>query len=138
MCTYFLFLFSFQTVEPTGKRFLLAVDVSASMTQKVLGSVLSASTVAAAMCMVRHYTSFIYNYLQLRAALLIQKCSKAGQKSEGNLYIIFFGHRRCDLVRHLQMRCLKLLATKFRKIDLKKLVSSINQSGQGCFFTYLS
>ncbi|KAM6124222.1 LOW QUALITY PROTEIN: RNA-binding protein RO60 [Pterocles gutturalis] len=43
---------TFKTVEPTGKRFLLAVDVSASMTQKVLGSVLSASTVAAAMCMV--------------------------------------------------------------------------------------
>uniref|UniRef100_A0A674JMB7 RNA-binding protein RO60 n=1 Tax=Terrapene triunguis TaxID=2587831 RepID=A0A674JMB7_9SAUR len=40
------------TVEPTGKRFLLAVDVSASMTQRVLGSVLNASTVAAAMCMV--------------------------------------------------------------------------------------
>ncbi|XP_009988204.1 PREDICTED: 60 kDa SS-A/Ro ribonucleoprotein [Tauraco erythrolophus] len=43
---------TFKTVEPTGKRFLLAVDVSASMTQKVLGSVLNASTVAAAMCMV--------------------------------------------------------------------------------------
>uniref|UniRef100_A0A674IQI3 RNA-binding protein RO60 n=1 Tax=Terrapene triunguis TaxID=2587831 RepID=A0A674IQI3_9SAUR len=41
-----------KTVEPTGKRFLLAVDVSASMTQRVLGSVLNASTVAAAMCMV--------------------------------------------------------------------------------------
>ncbi|XP_067156861.1 RNA-binding protein RO60 isoform X2 [Apteryx mantelli] len=41
-----------KTVEPTGKRFFLAVDVSASMTQKVLGSVLNASTVAAAMCMV--------------------------------------------------------------------------------------
>ncbi|NWX99183.1 RO60 protein, partial [Nothoprocta ornata] len=43
---------TFKTIEPTGKRFLLAVDVSASMTQKVLGSVLNASTVAAAMCMV--------------------------------------------------------------------------------------
>lgn len=43
---------TFKTVEPTGKRFLLAVDVSASMNQRVLGSVLSASTVAAAMCMV--------------------------------------------------------------------------------------
>ncbi|XP_025043567.2 RNA-binding protein RO60 isoform X3 [Pelodiscus sinensis] len=43
---------TFKTVEPTGKRFLLAVDVSASMSQRVLGSVLSASTVAAAMCMV--------------------------------------------------------------------------------------
>ncbi|NWW92808.1 RO60 protein, partial [Rhynochetos jubatus] len=43
---------TFKTVEPTGKRFLIAVDVSASMTQKVLGSVLNASTVAAAMCMV--------------------------------------------------------------------------------------
>ncbi|NXF75020.1 RO60 protein, partial [Sclerurus mexicanus] len=43
---------AFKAVEPTGKRFLLAVDVSASMTQKVLGSVLNASTVAAAMCMV--------------------------------------------------------------------------------------
>ncbi|XP_069087725.1 RNA-binding protein RO60 isoform X2 [Pleurodeles waltl] len=40
-----------EVIEPTGKRFLLAVDVSASMTQRVLGSVLSASTVAAAMCM---------------------------------------------------------------------------------------
>uniref|UniRef100_A0A8D0CE62 RNA-binding protein RO60 n=1 Tax=Salvator merianae TaxID=96440 RepID=A0A8D0CE62_SALMN len=43
---------TFKTVEPTGKRFLLAVDVSGSMSQKVLGSVLNASTVAAAMCMV--------------------------------------------------------------------------------------
>ncbi|KAG6933775.1 TROVE domain family member 2 [Chelydra serpentina] len=43
---------TFKTVEPTGKRFLLAVDVSGSMTQRVLGSVLNASTVAAAMCMV--------------------------------------------------------------------------------------
>ncbi|XP_074858817.1 RNA-binding protein RO60 isoform X1 [Carettochelys insculpta] len=43
---------TFKTVEPTGKRFLLAVDVSGSMEQKVLGSVLNASTVAAAMCMV--------------------------------------------------------------------------------------
>ncbi|KAJ7332368.1 hypothetical protein JRQ81_014548 [Phrynocephalus forsythii] len=43
---------SFKTVEPTEKRFLLAVDVSDSMFQKVLGSVLNASTVAAAMCMV--------------------------------------------------------------------------------------
>jgi len=41
-------------VEPTGKRFVVAVDVSASMTQKVLGSVLNANTVAAIMCMVRH------------------------------------------------------------------------------------
>ncbi|XP_049975937.1 RNA-binding protein RO60 isoform X2 [Alexandromys fortis] len=40
-----------KTVEPTGKRFLLAVDVSASMNQRVLGSILTASTVAAAMCM---------------------------------------------------------------------------------------
>ncbi|NXO00746.1 RO60 protein, partial [Rhinopomastus cyanomelas] len=43
---------AFKTVEPTGKRFLLAVDVGASMTQSVLGSTLSASTVAAAVCMV--------------------------------------------------------------------------------------
>nr|XP_033816196.1 60 kDa SS-A/Ro ribonucleoprotein [Geotrypetes seraphini] len=43
---------TFKTVEPTGKRFLLAVDVSESMEQKVLGSVLNASTVAASMCMV--------------------------------------------------------------------------------------
>ncbi|NWU80630.1 RO60 protein, partial [Onychorhynchus coronatus] len=43
---------AFKTLEPTGKRFLIAVDVSASMTQKVLGSVLNASTVAATMCMV--------------------------------------------------------------------------------------
>uniref|UniRef100_A0A5F8H8G8 RNA-binding protein RO60 n=1 Tax=Monodelphis domestica TaxID=13616 RepID=A0A5F8H8G8_MONDO len=41
-----------KTIEPTGKRFLLAVDVSGSMDQRVLGSILSASTVAAAMCMV--------------------------------------------------------------------------------------
>lgn len=40
---------TFKTVEPTGKRFLLAVDVSGSMDQRVLGSVLNASTVAAAM-----------------------------------------------------------------------------------------
>lgn len=39
-------------MEPTGKRFVVAVDVSASMTQKVLGSVLNANTVAAIMCMV--------------------------------------------------------------------------------------
>uniref|UniRef100_A0A8C0VR07 RNA-binding protein RO60 n=1 Tax=Cyanistes caeruleus TaxID=156563 RepID=A0A8C0VR07_CYACU len=43
---------AFKTLEPTGKRFVIAVDVSASMTQKVLGSVLNASTVAAVMCMV--------------------------------------------------------------------------------------
>ncbi|XP_006039176.1 60 kDa SS-A/Ro ribonucleoprotein-like, partial [Alligator sinensis] len=43
---------TFKVVEPTGKRFILAVDVSGSMSQKVLGSVLDASTVAAAMCMV--------------------------------------------------------------------------------------
>uniref|UniRef100_H3AGT5 RNA-binding protein RO60 n=1 Tax=Latimeria chalumnae TaxID=7897 RepID=H3AGT5_LATCH len=43
---------TFKYVEPTGKRFLLAVDVSGSMSQTVLGSILSASTVAAAMCMV--------------------------------------------------------------------------------------
>ncbi|XP_060088361.1 RNA-binding protein RO60 isoform X2 [Heteronotia binoei] len=43
---------SFLTIEPTERRFLIAVDVSDSMSQKVLGSVLNASTVAAAMCMV--------------------------------------------------------------------------------------
>ncbi|OCT85415.1 60 kDa SS-A/Ro ribonucleoprotein isoform X1 [Xenopus laevis] len=42
---------SFKLVEPTGKRFLLAIDVSASMNQRVLGSILNASVVAAAMCM---------------------------------------------------------------------------------------
>uniref|UniRef100_A0A8C2XY82 TROVE domain-containing protein n=1 Tax=Capra hircus TaxID=9925 RepID=A0A8C2XY82_CAPHI len=42
----------FPWLEPTGKRFLLAIDVSGSMNQRVLGSVLNASTVAAAMCMV--------------------------------------------------------------------------------------
>ncbi|KAM4640648.1 RNA-binding protein RO60 [Discoglossus pictus] len=42
---------TFKMVEPTGKRFLLAVDVSGSMDQKVLGSILNASTVAAAMSM---------------------------------------------------------------------------------------
>lgn len=41
------------------------------------------------------------------------------------------------LVPHWWTRCLKLLATKFRKINLKMLVSSINWSGQGCFFTSL-
>lgn len=60
---YFCLLF-FQTVEPTGKRFVIAVDVSASMTQKVLGSVLNASTVAAVMCMVRLSIYFIYNCSQ--------------------------------------------------------------------------
>ncbi|XP_049625684.1 RNA-binding protein RO60 [Suncus etruscus] len=43
---------SFKTVEPTEKRFLLAVDVSESMHQRVLGSVLNASAIAAYMCMV--------------------------------------------------------------------------------------
>ncbi|NXN43211.1 RO60 protein, partial [Rhinoptilus africanus] len=61
---------TFKTVEPTGKRFLVAVDVSASMTQKVLGSMVNASTVAAAMCMM---------------------CSKVVYKSEENFYIIFLG-----------------------------------------------
>ncbi|KAM4722132.1 RNA-binding protein RO60 [Rhinophrynus dorsalis] len=42
---------TFKMVEPTGKRFLLAIDVSGSMEQQVLGSILNASTVAAAMCM---------------------------------------------------------------------------------------
>ncbi|XP_053324606.1 RNA-binding protein RO60 isoform X2 [Spea bombifrons] len=42
---------TFKMVEPTGKRFLLAIDVSASMDQLVLGSTINASTVAAAMCM---------------------------------------------------------------------------------------
>lgn len=36
-----------------GKRILVAVDVSDSMLQKVFGSVLNASTIAATMCMVR-------------------------------------------------------------------------------------
>ncbi|XP_019357566.1 PREDICTED: 60 kDa SS-A/Ro ribonucleoprotein [Gavialis gangeticus] len=43
---------TFKMVEPTGKRFILAVDVSGSMSQKILGSVIDASTAAAAMCMV--------------------------------------------------------------------------------------
>ncbi|XP_044295097.1 60 kDa SS-A/Ro ribonucleoprotein isoform X2 [Varanus komodoensis] len=47
---------TFKTVEPTEKRFLLAIDVSDSMFQKVLGSVLNANTVAAAMCMVVAHT----------------------------------------------------------------------------------
>ncbi|KAG8436374.1 hypothetical protein GDO86_007465 [Hymenochirus boettgeri] len=42
---------TFKIVEPTGQRFVLAVDVSASMHQKVLGSILNASMVAAAMAM---------------------------------------------------------------------------------------
>ncbi|KAM8930350.1 RNA-binding protein RO60 [Pelodytes ibericus] len=42
---------TFKMVEPTGKCFLLAIDVSGSMDQQVLGSILNASTVAAAMCM---------------------------------------------------------------------------------------
>lgn len=44
---------------------MVAVDVSASMTQKVLGSVLNASTVAAVMCMVRLSISCVYNCFQL-------------------------------------------------------------------------
>ncbi|XP_043942712.1 60 kDa SS-A/Ro ribonucleoprotein [Protopterus annectens] len=48
----YAFYNTFENVEPTGKRFLLAVDVSGSMSQTVLGSQLSASTVAAAMTMV--------------------------------------------------------------------------------------
>uniref|UniRef100_A0A8C5QHC0 Ro60, Y RNA binding protein n=1 Tax=Leptobrachium leishanense TaxID=445787 RepID=A0A8C5QHC0_9ANUR len=43
---------TFKMVEPTGKTFVLAIDVSASMDQQVLGSILNASTVAAAMCMI--------------------------------------------------------------------------------------
>ncbi|KAL1774857.1 60 kDa SS-A/Ro ribonucleoprotein [Sigmodon hispidus] len=43
---------TFKTIEPTGKRFLLAVDISASMDRRVSGSMLNANTVAAAMCMV--------------------------------------------------------------------------------------
>ncbi|ETE63338.1 60 kDa SS-A/Ro ribonucleoprotein, partial [Ophiophagus hannah] len=43
---------SFKALEPMGKRILVAVDVSDSMLQKVFGSVLNASTIAAAMCMV--------------------------------------------------------------------------------------
>ncbi|KAG8132772.1 hypothetical protein E2320_010611 [Naja naja] len=41
-----------KALEPMGKRILVAVDVSDSMLQKVFGSVLNASTIAAAMCMV--------------------------------------------------------------------------------------
>ncbi|XP_070602435.1 RNA-binding protein RO60 isoform X2 [Erythrolamprus reginae] len=43
---------SFKALEPMGKRILVAVDVSDSMLQKVFGSVLNASTIAAIMCMV--------------------------------------------------------------------------------------
>ncbi|XP_058034078.1 RNA-binding protein RO60 isoform X4 [Ahaetulla prasina] len=43
---------SFKALEPMGKRILVAVDVSDSMLQKVFGSVLNASTIAATMCMV--------------------------------------------------------------------------------------
>ncbi|XP_063283019.1 RNA-binding protein RO60 [Pelobates fuscus] len=42
---------TFKIVEPVGKTFVLAIDVSGSMDQQVLGSILNASTVAAAMCM---------------------------------------------------------------------------------------
>ncbi|KAI5934745.1 60 kDa SS-A/Ro ribonucleoprotein [Manis javanica] len=43
---------TFKTVEPAGKRFLLAIDVSAFMNQRVVGSILNASTVAAMMYIV--------------------------------------------------------------------------------------
>ncbi|XP_062515733.1 RNA-binding protein RO60-like [Corticium candelabrum] len=43
---------SFKFVEPTGKRFLLAIDVSGSMDSPVNGSSIEASTAAAAMSMV--------------------------------------------------------------------------------------
>ncbi|XP_069497174.1 RNA-binding protein RO60 [Ambystoma mexicanum] len=52
---------AFKVVEATEKRFLLAVDVSASMTQRVIGNVLSASTVAATMCMLVSRTEKDYS-----------------------------------------------------------------------------
>jgi len=42
---------SFKTVEPAGKRTMLAIDVSASMTQKALGLDLSCAQVSGAMAM---------------------------------------------------------------------------------------
>ncbi|KAG2461255.1 60 kDa SS-A/Ro ribonucleoprotein [Polypterus senegalus] len=42
---------SFKNVEPTGKRFVLGVDVSGSMSDRVLGSPVSCRNAAAAMCM---------------------------------------------------------------------------------------
>jgi len=42
-----------QTVEATGKRFLVAVDVSSSLSSVTHGSSISTVAVAAAMCMVR-------------------------------------------------------------------------------------
>ncbi len=55
-------LYSFQFVEPTGKRFLLAVDVSASMDCNVLGSeAVTAHTASAAMAMVTARTEADYH-----------------------------------------------------------------------------
>jgi 60 kDa SS-A/Ro ribonucleoprotein len=46
------FYAAFENVEPTGKRFLLGVDVSGSMSQTIAGSALSACEAATAMAMV--------------------------------------------------------------------------------------
>uniref|UniRef100_A0A672SXN0 TROVE domain-containing protein n=1 Tax=Sinocyclocheilus grahami TaxID=75366 RepID=A0A672SXN0_SINGR len=48
---------SISTVEPTGKRFLVAVDVSSSLSSVTHGSSISTVAVAAAMCLVRHTTT---------------------------------------------------------------------------------
>lgn len=49
------------------------------------------------------------------------------------IYIIFcyyFCYQRCGFMDQM------LKAARFRKVTLKMLVSSFNQSGWGCFFTY--
>jgi 60 kDa SS-A/Ro ribonucleoprotein len=46
------FYAAFENVEPTGKRFLLGVDVSGSMSQTVAGSPITACEAATAMAMV--------------------------------------------------------------------------------------
>jgi len=52
-----------QYVEPTGKRFLLAVDVSGSMSCPVSGSSISCACAAAAMAMVTMKTEQNYHVL---------------------------------------------------------------------------
>ena len=57
-------------MEPTGKRFLLAVDVSGSMSCSVSGSSISCACAAAAMTMVTMKTEQNYHVLGFSAHLV--------------------------------------------------------------------
>lgn len=126
------FTLAFQAVEPTGKRYLIALDVSGSMDSPIAGTNLSCREAAAAMALVTARTEKLYEIVAFTSGMANEFIVGAGRSKWGQGYRsaispVAFSARTtlesaCNTVKRMPMGgtdcALPMLYAKERELDV--------------------